>query len=129
MRRSSWYALLFVAVIGWGIAWAISVALVSMVGWLGILIIGLIIELPLRVGLTRLREGGPMSGFGASVSSHAVYRMAGSPHELAAIDRVFEGRRGFLGRTNCATQPVRRYVFSVAKFEGGGQRISAKEHI
>ena len=43
MRRSTWSALLLVAAVGCGIAWAISVALVSMVGWLGILIIGLAI--------------------------------------------------------------------------------------
>ena len=43
MRRSTWHALLLVAAVGSGIAWAISVALVSMVGWLGILIIGLAI--------------------------------------------------------------------------------------
>ena len=43
MRRSSWYALMLVAVIGCGIAGLIAFALVSMVGWLGILIIGLII--------------------------------------------------------------------------------------
>ena len=41
MRRSSWYALLTVAVAGCGIAGILSFALVSMVGWLGILIIGL----------------------------------------------------------------------------------------
>lgn len=43
MRRSSWYALWFVAAGGCGIAWAISVVLVSLVGWFGILIIGLIL--------------------------------------------------------------------------------------
>lgn len=43
MRRSSWYALMFVAVIGWGIAGLIAFTLVAIVGWLGILIIGLAI--------------------------------------------------------------------------------------
>ena len=43
MRRSSWYALLLVAIVGWGIAGLIAFILVSLVGWLGILIIGLII--------------------------------------------------------------------------------------
>ncbi len=43
MRRSSWYALMFVAAIGWGIASLIAFTLVAKVGWLGILIIGLAI--------------------------------------------------------------------------------------
>lgn len=43
MRRSSWYALLLVAVIGCGIAGLIALTLVAMVGWLGVLIVGLII--------------------------------------------------------------------------------------
>jgi MFS family permease len=43
MRRSSWYALMFVAAIGWGIAGLVAFVLVSKVGWLGILIIGLAI--------------------------------------------------------------------------------------
>ena len=41
MRRSSWYALMVVVVIGWGIAGLIAFVLIAMVGWLGILIIGL----------------------------------------------------------------------------------------
>lgn len=41
MRRSSWYALLTVAVAGCAIAGLIALALVAMVGWLGVLIIGL----------------------------------------------------------------------------------------
>jgi hypothetical protein len=41
MRRSSWYALMFVVVIACGIAGLISFVLVAKVGWLGILIIGL----------------------------------------------------------------------------------------
>jgi hypothetical protein len=43
MRRSSWYALMFVAAIGCGIAGLIAFTLVAKVGWLGILIIGLAI--------------------------------------------------------------------------------------
>jgi hypothetical protein len=45
MRRSSWCALMIVAAIGWGIAGLVAVALVSLVGWLGILILGLAILL------------------------------------------------------------------------------------
>src|SRR5215468_12527911 len=45
MRRSSWYALMIVAAVGWGIAGLLAFALVSRVGWFGILIIGLIIIL------------------------------------------------------------------------------------
>ena len=45
MRRSSWYALMFVAAIGWGIAGLIALTLVAKVGWLGILLIGLVIWL------------------------------------------------------------------------------------
>ena len=43
MRRSSWYVLLFVVSLGWGIAGLIAFLLVSRVGWFGILIIGLAI--------------------------------------------------------------------------------------
>jgi len=45
MRRASWYALMIVAAVGWGIAGLLAYALVSRVGWFGILIIGLIIIL------------------------------------------------------------------------------------
>jgi MFS family permease len=43
MRHSSWFALLFVIAAGWGVAGLIALLLVSLVGWLGILIVGLII--------------------------------------------------------------------------------------
>jgi MFS family permease len=43
MRRSSWYALMVVVVVGWGIAGLIAFVLVAKVGWLGVLIIGLAI--------------------------------------------------------------------------------------
>src|SRR5437763_13554255 len=43
MRRSSLYALMLVAGVGWGIAGLIAFTLVTKVGWLGILIIGLAI--------------------------------------------------------------------------------------
>jgi MFS family permease len=43
MRRSSWYALLFVAIIGSAIGGAIALALVSRIGWLGILIVGMFV--------------------------------------------------------------------------------------
>ena len=42
MRRGSWYALLFVAVVGWGIAVLMALILIYWVGWLGVLIVGLI---------------------------------------------------------------------------------------
>ena len=45
MRRSSWYALLIVATAGCGVAALIALLLVSLVGWLGVLIIGLAILL------------------------------------------------------------------------------------
>ena len=45
MRRASWYALMIVAAVGWGIAGLLAHALVSRVGWFGVLIIGLIIIL------------------------------------------------------------------------------------
>src|SRR5215831_16962464 len=45
MRRASWYALMIVAAVGWGIAGLLAYALVSRVGWFGILITGLIIIL------------------------------------------------------------------------------------
>ena len=45
MRRSSWCSLMIVATVGWGIAGLVAVALVSLVGWLGILILGLAILL------------------------------------------------------------------------------------
>jgi hypothetical protein len=43
MRRSAWVAVLFVVLTGWGIAALMAVTLVLLVGWLGILIIGLAI--------------------------------------------------------------------------------------
>jgi hypothetical protein len=43
MRRSAWGAVLLVVLAGWGIAGLMAVTLVSLVGWLGILIIGLAI--------------------------------------------------------------------------------------
>ena len=45
MRRPSWYALMIVAAVGWGIAGLLAFVLVSRVGWFRILIIGLIIIL------------------------------------------------------------------------------------
>jgi hypothetical protein len=41
MRSSAWYALLLIAVLGFGVAGLISVVLVAAVGWLGVLLIGL----------------------------------------------------------------------------------------
>jgi hypothetical protein len=41
MQRSAWGAVLLVVLAGWGIAGLMAVTLVSLVGWLGILIIGL----------------------------------------------------------------------------------------
>jgi hypothetical protein len=43
MRRSAWGAVLLVALAGWGIAGLMALTLVSLVGWFGILIIGLAI--------------------------------------------------------------------------------------
>ena len=43
MQRSAWGAALFVVLAGWAIAALIAVTLVLLVGWLGILIIGLLI--------------------------------------------------------------------------------------
>ena len=43
MRRSSWYAFLFVAIVRLGIAGLFARVLVSRIGWLGILILGLFI--------------------------------------------------------------------------------------
>ena len=43
MRRSTWYALITVAVVGWGIAGLMALVLVSWLGWFGILMIGLFI--------------------------------------------------------------------------------------
>ena len=45
MRRSSWYVLMIVATLGWGVAVLLAFALVSRVGWFGVLIIGFIIIL------------------------------------------------------------------------------------
>ena len=41
MQRSAWIAVLLVVLAGWGIVALMAVTLVSLVGWLGILIIGL----------------------------------------------------------------------------------------
>jgi len=43
MQRSAWIAVLLVVLAGWGIVALMAVTLVSLVGWLGILIIGLAI--------------------------------------------------------------------------------------
>ena len=41
MRRSTWYALMIVAGVGWGIAGLMALTLLSWLGWFGLLIIGL----------------------------------------------------------------------------------------
>ena len=43
MQRSAWVALLLVVLAGWGIAGLMAVTPVFLVGWLGILIVGLAI--------------------------------------------------------------------------------------
>jgi hypothetical protein len=43
MRRPAWYALMFVGIMGSGLAGLIAVELVSRVGWLGVLMVGLAI--------------------------------------------------------------------------------------
>src|SRR5215471_13276715 len=43
MQRSAWLAVLLVILAGWGIAGLMAVTLILLVGWLGILIIGLAI--------------------------------------------------------------------------------------
>jgi hypothetical protein len=52
MARSAWYALLFVTVAGWCLAGLMALVLVSRIGWLGILILGMVVlMIALRVEL------------------------------------------------------------------------------
>src|ERR1700693_489011 len=68
----------------------------------------------------RFRRRPAKSGTGASVPTQAAYRMA--PLQIMSRRPTaggLEEGRGFLGRANCAMQPVCRSVFWPAKLEEG----------
>ena len=77
MRRTTWYALMTVALTGWTIAGAIAWATVAALGWFGVMLLGLAtIVVALRV---ELDEDFP--GTGAYGSAHIMRRQLEQEHE------------------------------------------------
>ena len=70
MRRTTWYALMTVALAGWTIAGAIAWLTVATLGWFGVMLLGLaIIVIALRVELDE-----EFPGTGAYGSAHIMRR-------------------------------------------------------
>jgi Zn-dependent protease with chaperone function len=105
MQRSSWYALLFVAIIGSAIGGAIALALVALVGWLGILIVGLsILFIAMRAELdadspamsvTRLRRQYEQTFEGTAEGRRAKF-----------ADRIEQNRWLYIARTGWTSWPM-----------------------